>query len=54
VNGLDQRGFAHAACAPEQHVVGGKTIGKTQCVLVQDIAHMIDAANEFQRNAVRT
>ena len=54
VNSLDQRGFAHAARAPEQHVIGGKTIGKTQRIFVQDVAHMVNAANELQRNAVRT
>lgn len=52
VNGLDQRGFAHAARTPEQHVVCRKTIGETQGVFMQDVAYMIDAANELQRDAV--
>ena len=47
VNRLDERGFAHAARAPEQGVVGRKAGGKAFCIVAQNVADMIDAA--YQR-----
>ena len=52
MNGLDQRGFTHAARTPQQHVIGGKTLRETQCVFVENVADMVDATDELQGDAV--
>ncbi len=46
VRRLDQRRLAHAARAPEQHVVGGQAGGEALGVVEQDVAHAVDAADQ--------
>ncbi len=53
MGGFDQRGLAHAARAPQQHIVGGKAGGETIGVVEQNVAHMIDALDEREIDAVR-
>ena len=48
VHGLDQRGLAHAACAPEQRVVGRQAAREAQGVLEQDFALAFDALEQDQ------
>ena len=44
VHRLDQRALAHAARAPQQHVVGRQPAREPPGVLQQDVAHPVDAA----------
>ena len=46
VDRLDQRALAHAARAPEEHVVGRQAAGEALGVLEQDVAHPVDALEE--------
>jgi hypothetical protein len=43
---LHQRGFAHAARAPQQRIIGGQPPGETLGVLHQQIAHQINAPQQ--------
>ena len=49
---LDQRRLAHAARAPQKHVVGGQAGGETLGVVDQDVAHAVDAADQPDVDAV--
>ena len=49
---LDQRALAHAACAPQQRVVGGQAAGEALCIVDQQITHTVDSAQQFQRQPV--
>src|SRR5262249_47968853 len=49
---LDQRALAHAACAPQQRIVGRKPAGETLCVGEQRIAHAVDALEQREGHAV--
>ena len=48
MRGLDQRGLAHAARAPQQRVVGGQAVGEALGVLDQDVAHPVDALEQAE------
>ena len=48
---LHQRRFAHAACAPEQRIVGGQAIGEPLGVLDQDVAHPVDPLEQAEVDA---
>ena len=52
VDGLDQRGLAHAARAPEEGVVGRQTTGEAGRVLLQGVAGAIDALQEHHVDPV--
>ena len=52
VGGLDERGFAHAARAPQQRVVGGKSPRETLGVVGQKIAQPVDAAQQRHLDAI--
>ena len=52
VHCLDQRRLAHAARAPQKHVVGGQAGGETLGVVDQDVAHAVDAADQADVDAV--
>ena len=52
MNRLDQRGLAHAARPPEQHVVGRQALGEALGILGQRVADAVDAAQERERDAV--
>ena len=43
---LDQRGLAHAACAPQQGVVGRQATGEALGVLDQGVARPVDAGEQ--------
>ena len=45
---LDQRALAHAARAPEEHVVGRQAAREALGVLDQDVAHAVDALERRQ------
>jgi len=45
MRGLDQRGFAHAARAPEQSVVGGQSLREAPRVGEQEIARAVDPSS---------
>lgn len=49
---LDERGLAHAARTPQQHVVGGQGGGETPRVVEQDVAHAVDGADQLDVDAV--
>ena len=46
MGGLDQRGFAHAARAPQQRVVGRQAAREALGILDQKIAHPVDALEQ--------
>ena len=48
VDRLHQRAFAHAARAPQQRVVGGKSQRELLGIVQQDVAHMLDAAQQIE------
>ena len=52
VRGLDQRGFAHAARAPQQRVVGRQAAGEALGILDQKIAHPVDALEQRHLDTV--
>ena len=52
VRRLDQRRLAHAARAPQQRIVGGKSAGEALGVLDQKVAHPVDPAQERDIDAV--
>ena len=52
VGGLDQRGLAHAARAPQQGVVGGQAAGEPARVVEQLLGRAVDALEQAQRLAV--
>ena len=43
--------FAHAARAPQQRVVGGKSVGETLGILDQDVAHPVDTLEQADIDA---
>src|SRR5262245_52775928 len=49
---LDERALAHAACAPQQCIVGGKPAGEALGVCEQRIAHAVDAFEQREWHAV--
>jgi hypothetical protein len=53
MDGLYQRRLAHAACAPQQHVVGRQPPCETLSVVGKDVADMVDAADQTDVDAVR-
>ena len=52
VNGLDQRALAHAACAPQERVIGGKAPGETLGIRQEHVAAAVDALEERQRHPI--
>ena len=52
MHGLDQRRLAHAARAPQEHVVGGEAGGEALGVVDQDVAHAVDAADQPDIDAI--
>ncbi len=52
VRGLDQRRLAHAARAPQQHVVGRVAVGETLRVVDQDVAHTVDALDQVDLDPI--
>lgn len=52
VDRLDQGTLAHATCAPQQRVVGGKPLGEAQRVVEEHIAHPVDALEQAERHAI--
>ena len=52
MRGLDQRGLAHAARAPQQRVVGGQAVGEALGILDQDVAHPVDALEQAEIDPV--
>ena len=52
MRGLDQRGFAHAARAPEQSVVGGQSLREAPRVGEQEIARAVDPLKQAELDAI--
>ena len=46
MHGLDERGFAHAAGAPEKRVVGREALCEALRIAEENIASLIDAAQQ--------
>ncbi len=52
VSGLDERRLAHAARAPQQHVVGREAVGEAARIVEKDVANPVDAADKTDLDAV--
>jgi hypothetical protein len=52
MHGLDERALAHAACAPQQRIVGGQPPREALRVGKERIAHAVDALEQRKRHAV--
>jgi hypothetical protein len=46
MHGFDERGFAHAAGAPKKRVVGREVLGEAQGIAEENIASLVDAAQQ--------
>jgi hypothetical protein len=49
---LDQRGFAHAARPPEQHVVGRVASGEAFGIVHENVANPVDAPDQADLDAI--
>ena len=52
MDGLDQRGFAHAARAPQQRIVGGQAAREAAGVVEELVALSVDALEQRQIDAI--
>ena len=52
MGGLDQRGFAHAARAPKECVVGRQTGCETPCVVEDEVARTLDPLKKSDWHAI--
>ena len=51
MDGLHQRGLAHAACAPKHGVIGGQATGEAQGVFQQERLLTVHPFQEIERDA---